>query len=780
YLDRHGLRGARLGVFREVFTSDDPLCQEAIALTNKALGQMAQAGAILIDPVESGIANIMQQLALSEITPNELSNGLNNYLLNLPEEAPVHSLEELILSGGIIWNKFERYKEALALPPAITNPVYTEQVERRAHFRKMLVQLMDQHKLDAFVYLHNLYPPQYINEPHTYTKVRLSSVSGLPGMIVQGGFTKDNQPVGIEFLARPFAEPTLFKIGYAYEQVSQNRKLPEFTPIIDTDTFVYDTASGITSASTVPSPSKNHFTALTQTQSAPASTAAESSGFNLLSASVQDINKALDAGVITIEKMTSMFIARIQAYDQKGPKINSVIQIHPDALELARALDLERKTKGPRSPIHGIPVLLKDNYDTVDMPTTGASKALVGSMAPDDAFTVKRLRDAGALIFAKVNLSELARSGVSISSLMGQTLNPYDLTRTPGGSSGGTGAAIAANFGILGTGSDTGQSTRSPASANNCVGIRPTFGLISRDGIIPISYTQDTGGPITRYVSDAAIMMDYMVGFDASDPATWHGIGKAPESYTQFLDKDGLKGARIGYVVDAFGTDPIHEEVNAVTHQQIKNIEKIGATIFPVQIPEVSYYFKNLGEVSVSNFESAPFMDAYFQSLGPDAKYKNLSEYVAAGLTHPPILERMKENLLLVDPLNDPEYHKRLENQAAFRDALIAVMDKYELDALFYPHQRRLVVPTGPEPPEQVDRNGFMGSSTGLPAITFPGGFSKPTKDAPIGVPIGIEFLGRPFSEPTLIKFAYSFEQHFPHRRNPASAPALKTGPVTY
>ena len=503
--------------------------------------------------------------------------------------------------------------------------------------------------------------------------------------------------------------------------------------------------------------------------------------FNLQTASVADINAAFDAGALTSERLVELCIARINAYDQKGPKLNAVIAINPDALKIARELDKERAAKGPRSPIHGIPVLLKDNYDTFDMPTTGASKALVGSMAPDDAFTVKRMRDSGAVIFAKVNLSELARSGVSISSLMGQTLNAFDLSRTPGGSSGGTGAAIAATFGILGTGSDTGQSTRSPASANNLVGIRPTFGLISRDGIIPISYTQDTAGPITRYVADAAVMMDYLVGFDPYDPSTWAGVNKAPSSYMDSLDKDALRGARIGYVTNLFGdgTHPEHAIVTTVTMQAIEDLKKAGATVFPVDIPLVGEYVKSAREVSVGSYESKWTMDAYFASLGPNAKYKNLTEYVAANLTHPPILERLKEDAAQENALRDPEYGRRLANQAKFRDTLVAVMDEYALDALFYPHQRRLVVPATKDP-DQVERNGFMGSSSGLPAITFPGGFSPPDKNAAKGVPIGIEFLGRPFSEPQLISLAYSYEQATHHRTTPPTTPELPGERFTY
>lgn len=496
--------------------------------------------------------------------------------------------------------------------------------------------------------------------------------------------------------------------------------------------------------------------------------------FNLQTASVEDINDAFEAKALTAEKLVKLCIARIEAYDQKGPKLNSVIAINPNALEIARKLDEERNISGPRSRIHGIPVLLKDNYDTYDMPNTGASKALVGSIAPDDAFTVERLRDAGAIIFAKVNLSELARSGVSISSLMGQTLNAFDQSRTPGGSSGGTGAAIAATFGILGTGSDTGQSTRSPASANNLVGIRPTFGLISRDGIIPISYTQDTAGPITRYVADAAVMMDYLVGFDPKDKATWEGIDKYPESYTSYLQKDSLDGARIGFVPQLLGdgSHPDHPIVTKVTMKAIEDLKSAGATVFPVSIPLLDDIAAGSFVLSVSGFESMWTMDEYFTSLGPDSKFKNLKEFVAAGLTYKPILDRLKEDTKLENALDNPEYAKRLINQSRFQDKLVATMDEYALDVLFYTHQKRLVVPATKNP-DQVERNGFMGSSSGLPAITFPGGFSPASNEAPVGVPIGIEFLGRPFSEAKLIKLAYSYEQFTKHRTTPPATPSL-------
>lgn len=504
------------------------------------------------------------------------------------------------------------------------------------------------------------------------------------------------------------------------------------------------------------------------------SSAAET--FELQTATVADIQAAMSAGALSAEQLVRLCLARIEAYDDRGPRLNAVITVNPRALETARALDRERAASGPRSPLHGIPLLLKDNYDTHDLPTTGGSVALRESYPPDDAFTVARLRAAGAVVLAKVNLSELARSGVSISSLVGQTLNPYDLTRTPGGSSGGTGAGIAATFGIVGTGSDTGQSTRSPASANNLVGIRPTFGLISRDGIIPISYTQDTAGPITRYVADAAVMLDQLVGLDPADLSTWNGVGHWPDTYTKFLEADGLDGARIGLVVQLFGegSHAEHAIVRDVTMRAVESLRQAGAEVLPVEIGAVAAVLRGDEPLGVSGLETRWALDNYFASLGPEGLYATLAEYVAAAAdTHPPVFATLKRALDETTPvIRSPELQIRLERQARFRDALVAAMDDAELDALFYVHQRRLVVPTTPDP-DQVERNGFMASSSGLPAITIPGGFSPPSEDAPIGVPIGVEFLGRPFSEGSLIRLAYSFEQHTSHRRSPMSTPSM-------
>jgi Asp-tRNA(Asn)/Glu-tRNA(Gln) amidotransferase A subunit family amidase len=410
---------------------------------------------------------------------------------------------------------------------------------------------------------------------------------------------------------------------------------------------------------------------------------------------------------------------------------------------------------------------LKDNYDTADMPTTGGSLTLAESVPPQDAFVVKKLREAGALILAKANLTELARGGTTVSSLGGQTRNPYDVTRTPGGSSGGTGAAIAASFGITGTGSDTGQSIRSPASAQSLVGLRPTRGLISRSGIIPISTTQDEAGPITRTVEDAARMLDVMAGYDADDPITAFAVQKIPKSYTALLDRDGLKGARIGVLMDFFGREAVHQEVNVVTETAIKKMTEAGATMIRINIPNLDVLTR---DIQVSQYETKIAFNNYLARLGPRAPVKTLDEFIARGEFHSSLKAELETDRRVVDGLNDPEYKNRLLRRNALRQAVMTAIAENKLDAILYPHQRRLVVPIGED---QVDRNGVLSNSTGFPAIAFPGGFSTPTNSSPLGVPVGIELLGPEWSEPVLIKLAYAFEQAAKTRRPPASTPPL-------
>jgi Asp-tRNA(Asn)/Glu-tRNA(Gln) amidotransferase A subunit family amidase len=402
------------------------------------------------------------------------------------------------------------------------------------------------------------------------------------------------------------------------------------------------------------------------------------------------------------------------------------------------------------------------------MPTTGGSVTFAKMQTPDDGFVVKRLRDAGAIIIAKANLHELARAGTSVSSLGGQTKNPYDLTRTPGGSSGGTGAAIAANFGVLGTGSDTGQSIRSPSSANSLVGLRATRGLVSRGGVMPFSTTQDEAGPIVRSVEDAARMLDVIAGYDPADPITAFSAGHIPRSYTASLDPNGLKGARIGLLVDVIGSDPVHDEVNRVVDAAVKRMMSLGATIVRVSIPDLDDLTRGL---NLMNLEFKDAFDRYLAALGPVAPVKSLQEFVARGGFHESMRRGLEGDLKVIDGPGSPEYQRMYARRETLRQALMTVIAANRLDAILYPHQKRLVVPIGED---QADRNGVLSNSTGFPALTFPGGFSPPTANAPIGVPVGLELLGPEWSEPTLFRLAFAFEQAAKVRRPPPSTPPLK------
>jgi Asp-tRNA(Asn)/Glu-tRNA(Gln) amidotransferase A subunit family amidase len=487
--------------------------------------------------------------------------------------------------------------------------------------------------------------------------------------------------------------------------------------------------------------------------------------FVLEEATVGSVHAAFASGALTCVQLARAYLNRIERYDGKGPALHAVLSVNPKALETAADMDRLAADDRARRPLHCVPVVVKDNYNTVDMPTTGGSVTLAGSTPLEDAFVVKRLRAAGALILAKSNLTELARGGTTVSSLGGQTKNPYDLTRTPGGSSGGTGAALAANFAILGTGSDTGQSIRSPASAQSLVGLRPTRGLVSRDGIIPFSSTQDEAGPIARTVGDAARMLDVIAGYDPADPITAFGVHKIPPTYTTFLDPDGLRGARIGVLTDFFGKDAVHQDVNAVVEAALKTMSHAGATVVRFNIPNIDALTRDL---DLGGFEFKSAFNTYLTRLGPRAPVKTLDEFIARGEFHRSLKSGLEAAQQAVDGLSDPEYKTRLLRRNALRQAVMTAMADHRLDAIVYPHQRRLVASIGDE---QLERNGVLSNGTGLPALTVSGGFSAPTTAAPIGVPIGIELLGPEWSEPALFKLAAGFEKAAPVRKPPASTP---------
>jgi amidase len=504
-------------------------------------------------------------------------------------------------------------------------------------------------------------------------------------------------------------------------------------------------------------------TVLLQTKGASAETAVKP--FHVEETTISDVQAAYQSHALTATQLVRAYLQRIEAYDQAGPKLNVVVFLNPTALEEAAALDEHfRKTGKFVGPLHGIPVLLKDNVNTKDMPTTGGSLSLAGYRPATDAAIAQKLRSAGAIVLAKVNLHEFAIWGETVSSIRGQTLNPYDLSRTPGGSSGGTGAGVAANFAIAGIGTDTVNSIRSPASANAIVGIRPTLGLVSRAGVIPYSFTQDAAGPLTRTVTDAAKMLNVLVGYDPNDPATAWSVGNVEKDYTKSLMAGGARGKRIGVLRSFFGNAPINEEVNAIANRAVEDLRKLGATVVELDTPELDSG-KISSDISVHLYEFKPAINAYLVS--GNAPVRSLEEIIASGKFHPNIGDNIKKAQSLE---MDDGYRLRLQKRSELQQRVMQIMADNRLDAVVFPHQKRLVVPIGET---QVERNGALGSVTGFPSIVVPGGFSPPTSTAPLGVPVGIEFLSRPWSEGVLIEISYAYEQATKHRRPPRSAPAL-------
>lgn len=494
--------------------------------------------------------------------------------------------------------------------------------------------------------------------------------------------------------------------------------------------------------------------------------------FRVEEATIADIHKAIRDKSLTCHRLVQNYLDRIAAYDHKGPALDAILALNPNALAEADRLDAAYAKSGPIGPLHCIPIVLKDNYNTADLPTTGGSASLAGAQPKADAFVVAKLRKAGAIILGKSNMHEFALSGTTVSSLGGQTLNPYALTRTPGGSSGGTGVAVAANMCVAGTGSDTVNSIRSPASANALVGIRPTKGLLSRAGIMPVSETQDAVGPIARTVADAARLLEVMAGYDKDDPSTAWSMGNAPQSYMSFVRPGGLRGIRIGVLKVMFGNAPEHQVVNAVMANALAAMKKAGAELIDVDAPALDAAKLNANN-DVQKYEFKALMNTYLASI-PNAPAKTLSAIIASEKFHKPSLEKFLASAEGYESgMEDPDYKERLIRNQRSRQELISVMAEHRLDALVYPLQKRLVVPLTEL--NQADRNGILASVTGFPVITVPAGFSAPSAEAPLGVPIGMDILGRPWSEGRLIQIAYGFEQATHYRKPPGSAPPLET-----
>lgn len=514
-------------------------------------------------------------------------------------------------------------------------------------------------------------------------------------------------------------------------------------------------------------------------------------GFNPIEATIQDVHSAIQSGDATAEEIVQVYLNRIDVYAEV---LAAIITINPNALDRAKELDKRFDESGLVGPLHGVPIILKDNHDTGDMPTTAGSLSLEDSIPPDDAFVVKQLREAGAIILAKSNMHEFAAGGTSISSLGGQVRNPYDLSRVPSGSSGGTGASVAANLCVLGTGSDTGGSIRGPAMMGNQFGLRSTVGLTSRDGIVPRALSRDVVGPMTRTVRDLATTLDVMAGYDPQDPITARLIGNIPseesphrgDCYRDYLNEDGLKGARIGVFRDYFGiqADALTEnvaseeeaadEIAAVTevlNAAIEQLDELGATIIdPFSMGDYEEFQEMITDAARLDGEFKRGPNNYFETLGDDAP-DTIEEILNSGQytcdIHDGLVAAQEADISNLDA----ELEAVEGARQTLRERILSHMAEEDLDVVLYP--------TGGRPaPEIGDPAGGrvgltpMSPSADMPAISVPAGFTKDNH-----LPVAMELMARPFDEHLLIELAYAFEQGTDHREPPENFGPLPNEP---
>ena len=497
--------------------------------------------------------------------------------------------------------------------------------------------------------------------------------------------------------------------------------------------------------------------------------------FALQEATVADLQAGMRSGRYTARTLCEYYLGRIEDLDGRGPALHSVIEVNPDAPRIAQELDAERKAKGPRGPLHGIPVLVKDNVATADrMATTAGSLALLGAKPPVDAFVVQRLRAAGAVLLGKANLSEWANfrssnSSSGWSARGGQCRNPYALDRSPCGSSSGTAAGIAANFAAVGVGTETDGSIVCPSSACSLVGIKPTLGLVSRSGIVPIAHSQDTAGPMARTVSDAAILLGALAGADARDAATAAAPPSVPD-YTRFLDPKGLEGARIGVArTKLFG---YHLATDAVVNRALELMRHAGAVIVdPADIPHLGEY--DDAELTVLLYEFKADLNRYLAEFAPGAAVKTLQDVIDFNERNrdremPYFGQDLFVKAQEKGPLTDQAYRDALDKcgKLGGEEGLKAVLQQHKLDAV--------VAPTGNPawPIDFIDGDHFLGGSStpaavaGFPHVTVPAGYV-------LGLPVGLSFIGAPWSEGTLVKLAYAYEQASALRRPPRFLPTV-------
>ncbi len=483
--------------------------------------------------------------------------------------------------------------------------------------------------------------------------------------------------------------------------------------------------------------------------------------FDVTEATIPEIQAALAAGRITSVGLVDAYLARIDAYDSRGPALNAIIRLNDRARADAAALDAERRVGKVRGPLHGVPIIMKDNYETIEGATSAGSLALADSRPGRDAFVVKRLRDAGAIILGKSNMHELAAGITTISSLGGQTRNAYDQDRCPGGSSGGTGAAIAASFAAIGWGSDTCGTI--PAAYGSLVGLRPTQGLFSRAGIVPLSHTQDVPGPLARTVTDLAIALDVTVGPDPADTGTAIMRGRPLPHFRDSLSKDAFRGARIGVLGNYFtNADPaIADTVRAA----LRTMRSLGAELVELSIPGLDSAVNGAG---LLNYDTKYDLIDYFATL-PNPPVKSMREILDRGLYHAALERRFQ----IVDSLGtrDSEARTRaLAHRAQLEAMLVHLIDSLHLDAVAYPTMRQRPTVIGEA---QSGSTCGLAANSGLPAISVPAGF---TGD---GLPVGVELMGRPFGDAHLVSMAYAFEQSGPRRIAPSATPSLVVRPAS-
>jgi Asp-tRNA(Asn)/Glu-tRNA(Gln) amidotransferase A subunit family amidase len=489
--------------------------------------------------------------------------------------------------------------------------------------------------------------------------------------------------------------------------------------------------------------------------------------FDVIETTIADIHRAYRAGTLTARQLPELYIRRIEAYDRSGPSFNAITRIHPRALEIADSLDrIFRETGNLAGPLHGIPVVVKENYDTYDLPTTNGARVLAESIPPDDATMVAKIRAAGAIIIAKSNMAEWAFSPLETigSAHPGYTFNPYALNRVPAGSSGGTAAAVTANLVVVGLGTDTGNSIRGPSAHTSLVGIRPTIGLTSRDGIIPLYLERDVGGPMTRTVEDAARMLDVLAGEDPADSATAGSRGHIPATYTSFLDANALRGARFGVVRQLYDREGADPEVMQRFDQAVITLRTLGATV----IDNLDVWVLDSVRVSLcSSFKRD--LEQYLATLGPGAPVRTLDAIIESGRYHSSVERRIRSQAN-DSTGGDPERCRAAaESKKRFQDGLRSVLRSNTLDGLIYP--------TWSNPPRLIgdlstpsnDNSQNLAPPSGFPAITVPMGWVRNQS-----LPVGLQILGDAWTESRLFAFAYAFEQATHHRHPPPTAPGLQ------